>query len=307
MKDNFEYFNSKKTRREAMNCFAGLGFATLGIKVDKKIAKMPVIEWNAHIFSSKTDRYPIHPNAVYRPDLSIHPENPLAAYIKRLNDEKIDKAVIVHPEPYGDDHRLIIDCLNEEPERLKGTSLFYPKDLRSPQKLEQLVKDNPNIISTRFHAHRGKEFYMNSFDDDGVKALWKKAYELDLVVELHIGPNYGKQVAKLMKEFRGTKVLIDHLAEPHLGTAIEFSDILDLAAFDNTFMKLSGISHFATDAPNYESSLPFTSRVIKEFGPDKLIWGSGSTSIIDIHMADYSNENRAKVKGSNIQKLLNWK
>ena len=113
-----------------------------------------IVEWNAHIFSPDTQRYPLHPKATYRPDVSVHPPDPLAAYLQRLDDEGIDRAVVVHPEPYGDDHRLILECLEREPERLRGTSLFYPRDPDAPQKLAALVAREPKIIATRFHAYR---------------------------------------------------------------------------------------------------------------------------------------------------------
>lgn len=301
----------KMTRRKAMGTVAGFGLLGLGLSQRGWASmltplKTPIIEWNAHIFSPDTSKYPIHPKTTYTPDVSVHPNDALAVYLKRLEEEGIDRAVIVHPEPYGDDHRLIIDCLQREPKRLRGTSLFYPKDPEAPKKLESLVKQVPHIVSTRFHAHRGKETYLNSFEDQGVKALWKKAVDLDLVVELHIGPSYAAQAGMLIKEFKGCKVLIDHLAEPQLGTAVEFADVLELAKYPNVYMKLSGLGHFAEDEPFFESALPFTHRVIQEFGADRMVWGSGSPKIVDVHMADYSVNDRAKVKGGNIQQLLNW-
>ncbi len=295
-------------RRKALGSFAGISVLGMGIgwSNSRDLASIPVIEWNAHMFSSDTTSYPIHPMATYVPDLSTHPADPLVAYLGHLEEEKIDRAVIVHPEPYGDNHLLIIDCLKRRPNILRGTSLFYPKDPDAPKKLETLVHRVPHIVSTRFHAHRGKENYLNSFADDGPKALWKKAVDLGLVIELHIGPNYAAQAGKLIKEFKGSKVLIDHLAEPHLGSAVEYAEVLDLAKYPNVYMKLSGLDHFAEDGPYYESALPFTKRVIQEFGPERMVWGSGKPKIVDVHMASYSLNDRAKVKGGNIQKLLNW-
>ena len=127
-----------------------------------------------------------------------------------------------------------------------------------------------------------------------------------MVIELHIGPSYAAQAGKLIKEFKGSKVLIDHLAEPHLGSAVEYAEVLALAKFPHVYMKLSGLDHFAEDGPYYESALPFTKRVIQEFGPERMVWGSGTPKIVDVHMASYSIHDRAKVKGGNIQKLLSW-
>ena len=267
---------------------------------------VPVIEWNAHIFSADLRRYPFHENATYHPDVSRLLKDPLSIYLQRLQELKIDRAVIVHPEPYGDDHRLVLDCLKREPNKLRGTSLFYPRDENAPRKLLTLVKEEPRVVATRFHALKGNEKYLNSFADKGVRALWKQAFELDLVIELHIGPDYAQSASQAIKAFPGCKVLIDHLAEPHLGTAVEYADVLQLSQLPNVYMKLSGINHFSEDAPLYPSTKSFTSRVIAEFGPDRMVWGSGTPAIVDEHMATYSEADRAKVKGGNIVRLLDW-
>ena len=112
-------------------------------------------------------------------------------YAESLRLRGIDRAVVVHPEPYVDDHRVVLDVLERRPDWL-GTSLFYPRESDAPAKLEALVQQQPRIISTRFHAGRSYPAggnYFDSFADPGVRALWAKAVELDLVVELHIGPD----------------------------------------------------------------------------------------------------------------------
>jgi predicted TIM-barrel fold metal-dependent hydrolase len=265
-----------------------------------------VIEWNTHIFSADVERYPFPPQAVYRPNASNFLADPLGAYLQRMEREGVDRAVLVHPEPYGDDHRLVLDCLEREPERLKGTALFYPKDAEAPRKLAELVAGQPRIIAHRFHAHRGKEMYLDSFADRGVRALWEKSHELGLIIELHIGPNYAAQAADALRDYPDSTVLIDHLAEPGMGNAAEYADVLELAAFPNVYMKLSGLTHFAKDAPLYLSARPFTRRVIETFGPDRMVWGGNGPGLIDAHMPEYPEADRAKVKGDNLARLLGF-
>lgn len=272
----------------------------------KSVVKDQVIEWNAHLFSSDTTKYPFHPKATYQPDPGNYTSDPLGKYLEHLDQLGIDKAVVVHPEPYGDDHSLILDALKQSPDRLKGTSLFYPQDSGAPAKMLALVKENPNIVSTRFHAHRGKETYLKSFSEPGVRALWKQAVELDMIIELHIGPNYAQSATEAIRAFPGCKVLIDHLAEPHMGNAVEFADVLRMADFPNVYMKFSGLGHFADDGPAFLSARTFTSQVIKTFGPDRVVMGGVDPGTVDLHMEEYSDADRAKVKGNNLVELLNW-
>lgn len=265
-----------------------------------------IIEWNAHMFSADTERFPFHPRAAYRPGPSNLSPDPLADYLQRMKQEGIDRAVLVHPEPYGDDHLLILDCLRRKPDLFRGTCLFYPDDPKAPAKMETLVRDVPHMVATRFHAHRGKEQYLSSFADAGVRAIWEKAGELGLIIELHIGPNYAAQAAEAIRAYPDVKVLIDHLAEPHMGNAVEFAHVLDLASFDNVYMKLSGLNHFSKDAPLYHSAKPFTRRVVDAFGPDHLVWGSGTPGIVDAHLDQCSEADRNKVKGDNLARLLGF-
>lgn len=265
-----------------------------------------IVEWNEHMFSADDARYPFSPAAAYIPTGPMRKADPYAAYHARMAREGIDAAVLVQPEPYGDDHRLVLDCLAQDRAHLRVSSLFLPKDPDAPAKLADLVAREPGIVATRFHAHRGKEQYLENFADAGVRALWRQAGALDLFVELHIGPEYAAQAGEAIRAFPDVPVLIDHLAEPAYGTAEEYTHVLALAQFPNVYMKLSGLGHFAKDAPLYPDALPLTQRVVAAFGPDRLVWGGDTPAIVDAHMPGFSAAERAKVKGGTLATLLGF-
>ena len=285
---------------------------------------MVVIEWNAHLFHSDVERFPLYTRFTDGPPQkrvgevapdgaggwSIpHPSAEVSDdYAESLRLRGIDRCVVVHQEPYADDHSCVLNCLEKQPGWL-ATSLFSPRDPEAPAKLRALVATQPRIVSTRFHA--GHDYppgrnYFDSFADSGVRNLWAKAVELGLVVELHISPESGKEVLAVMREFPDTTVLIDHLACPDKGNAVDFADVLELASFPNVYMKLSCLEYFVDDAPLFASAVPFTQRVIEAFGADRMVWGGGMPAIVDAHMAGYSEADRAKVKGGNLERLLPW-
>ena len=263
-----------------------------------------IVEWNAHMFSRDQERYPFYPEAAYQPEASRLSPDPLADYLGRMDTMGIDRAVLVQPEPYGDDHSLILDCLYRGGERFKATCLFLPRDPDPASKLTDLVQAQPRIIALRFHAHRGKEMYLDSFDDLAVRDLWQRAGELGLVIELHIGPNYAQQVGRAVRDYPDFPVLIDHLAEPAMGTAQEYDDVLALGEYENVVMKLSGLPHCSNMPEPHLDLKALVTRVARAFGPDRLAWSSGSPHlIVDSLLDGWSEAERRKVKGLNLARL----
>jgi predicted TIM-barrel fold metal-dependent hydrolase len=266
-----------------------------------------IVEWNAHMFSSDVQRYPFHPQAAYLPPDERRSPDPVGAYLQRMETVGIDRAVLVQPEPYGDDHRLLLDCLDYDGERLKGACLFLPRDPDASAKLKSLVRREPRIVALRFHAHRGKEQYLDSFDDLAVRDLWRCAGELGLVIELHIGPNYARQVARAVADYPAFPVLIDHLAEPQMGTSDEYDHVLALGKHRNVTIKLSGLTHCSHTPEPHLDLKPLVTRLARAFGPERLAWSSGSPHlIVDSLLDGWSEQERAQVKGLNLARLAGF-
>ena len=178
-------------------------------------AATPVIEWNQHMFSSDVARFPFSPRGTYKPDVSRLSADPLADYQAHLKAFGIDRALFVHPEPYGDDHALVLDCLaRTAPAQFKATSMFFPKDDDAPAKLEALVKKHPRICSTRFHLHRGNTVLFRQL---------RRARRAGAVEEGG-GSEFGDRAGSrsqlcarcgcAIAAFPGCKVLIDHMCNP---------------------------------------------------------------------------------------------
>ena len=263
-----------------------------------------VVEWYTHMFSREQERYPLHPEAPYVPE---PPEgDPLDAQIAHMDREGIDRAVLVQPCPYWEDHRLILDCLAREPDRFKGVCVFRPKFADSPERLAEMVARQPLFVATRFHLLEGRNLGADSALDPGIQAIWRKALELGLIIEFNMDATHALPLANMLRDHPESTIVIDHLAEPHRSCVADYANLLDLARFDNVYMKLSGLSHFAADGPDFLSARPLTRRVIREFGPDRMVWGGDTPGVVDAHMPEYSEADRAKVKGDNLAGLLGF-
>ncbi|MEO7651008.1 MAG: hypothetical protein ABIZ80_11115, partial [Bryobacteraceae bacterium] len=64
-----------------------------------------LIDTHIHLFAADQARFPYHPKGPYKPG-----PQPLESYIGFASEAKIDHVVIVHPEPYQDDHRYLEYC-----------------------------------------------------------------------------------------------------------------------------------------------------------------------------------------------------
>src|SRR5215204_7437132 len=84
--------------------------------------RVPVVDTHLHCFAGKDDRrFPYHKDAPYQPADAATPEHLLTC----MTGSGTDFAVVVHPEPYQDDHRYLEHCLAVGKGKLKGTCLLF--------------------------------------------------------------------------------------------------------------------------------------------------------------------------------------
>ena len=131
------------TRREflktvgagAAGCLA-MGSSALPVLGESK-KNVPVVDTHLHCFAGADDaRFPYHKRAPYRPRQAASPQH----LLKCMDGAGVFFAVVVHPEPYQDDHRYLEYCLGVEKRRLKGTVLFFADRPGSVEKMPALVK-----------------------------------------------------------------------------------------------------------------------------------------------------------------------
>jgi predicted TIM-barrel fold metal-dependent hydrolase len=298
-------------RRDLLKTLAAVPFA-LGASNVLQAAqkKAPVIDTHLHCFAGKDDkRFPYHDKAPYRPDKPATPEH----LLKCMDGAGVAYAVVVHPEPYQDDHRYLEHCLEVSKGRLKGTCLFFADRPDGLKQMPALVKKWP-ILTLRIHAYAPER--LPPFGKPELKDLWKIAGSLGLAIQLHFEPRYAPGFEPYIKEFADIRVIIDHLGRPFQGKPEEHEVVVRWARFKNTVMKLSSIP--PKEKYPHRDIAPVIKQLTEAFGAERMIYGGGfdadatgdsyrqARERARSYLAHLSEADQAKVLGGTAAKLFRF-
>lgn len=257
------------SRRRVLQWSAAAGIASAAAQpaVAEESPRTPRVDSHLHCFAGKDDRrFPYHERAPYMPDKAATPEHLLAC----MKQAGVGFAVVVHPEPYQDDHRYLEHCLRMGQGRLKGTLLLFADREGSLEKLPELCRIL-DVISVRVHAYAPDR--LPPFGKPELRRLWTMAADHGLAVQLHFEPRFAPGFEPLIREFSKTRVIIDHLGRPFQGTPDEHAMVVRWARFDNTVMKLSAIPDKSTYP--HRDIAPVIRELTEAWGAERMIFGGG--------------------------------
>jgi len=236
-------------------------------------AESKPVDTHIHLFDPA--RFPYHPSATYKPKpetLDDYGAFAAGAY---------SHAIVVHPEPYQDDHRYLEYCFQNEPSKgfFLGTCLFDAFDPKTPARMEALIRKWPRrIVALRVHATNKQTTSSGpirdrDLADPRMAQTWAAAAKLGLAIQMHMTPMWAPAVNKLITATPGVRVIIDHLSRYAQGTPAEFEEVLKLANHPGVFMKFSGLSYSSKQPPPHADLQPLCRRIHKAFGEERIVWG----------------------------------
>jgi predicted TIM-barrel fold metal-dependent hydrolase len=268
------------------------------------------VDAHVHCFAGSKDKdYPYHKDAPYKPADAATPK----ALLEAMEGAGVAHAIIVHPEPYQDDHSYLEHCLKQDKKRLKGTCLFFASKQDAPKKLAALVK-KCSVVALRIHAYAPER--QPPFGKPQMKALWKQAADLGLAVQIHFEQRYAPGFEPYVKEFAKTTVIIDHLGRPFQGTPKEHKVVIDWGKHKNVVMKISSLPE-AEKYPHRKIA-PIVKSLSDAYGAERLIYGGGWSAGVSAkayraereriagYLAHLSADERAAVLGGNAAKLFGF-
>jgi predicted TIM-barrel fold metal-dependent hydrolase len=302
--------SSRISRRSLLGGLAGIAAAQ---------ERHPIIDTHIHLFDPA--RFPYHRNATYRP-----PAQPLEPYIEFVKQAKIDHTILVHPEPYQEDHRYLEYCLTHEPSPgfFKGTCLFDPIDPKTPARIRALADRHPGrIVALRIHEVRkpgtppptSGAIHDRDLRSPEMRETWRHVHEMGLAIQMHFIPYYAPQIGALAAQFPQMPVILDHLARSGQGTPAEYEEVLKLARFPKVYMKFSGVAYSSHEKFPYRDAKPVVRKAVDAFGPERMLWGGlghtmaeykQQTELFDEMLGFLNEHDRALIRGLNAKKLFQF-
>lgn len=272
--------------------------------------RTPRIDCHLHCFAGKDSaQFPYHERGPYQPAEAATPEQ----LLKCMREAHVDYAIVVHPEPYQDDHRYLEHCLAVGKGKLKGTLLLFADRPGSLEKLPDLRK-RLDVVAVRVHAYSPER--LPPFGKPELRRLWQLAGENQLAVQLHFEPRYAPGFEPLIREFADTRVIIDHMGRPLQGTPEEHAVVIRWSRFPNTIMKLSSLA--GTDANRERDIRPIIQRLTDAWGADRMIFGDSfgpettgesyarAFARAQTLLAHLSTADQAKILGGTAAKLFKF-
>lgn len=233
-----------------------------------------IVETHVHLFDP--ERFPYAPDAPYRP-----PAYPLESHLKLVAAAGLAHSVIVHPEPYQDDHRSLEYAFAHEPRPgyFKGVCLFDPLREDTPRRLRALLDRWPKrIVAMRIHETKmtpeaAGPIRNRDMKDARMLACWKALAAMKVDIQMHSIPGQAGNIRSLAEQVPETTVILDHMGRPGDGTEKEYDEVLRLAELPRVILKYSGWDMYKGDLNR------LTRRIYDAFGPNRMIWGTLGNTI----------------------------
>jgi len=237
------------------------------------------IDCHVHVFDPA--RFAFAADASYRPlPCECGTVDDLAAV---LDAHGIARAIIVTPTAgYGDDNACTLDALQRLGSRARGIARV-PVSI-APRAIDGLVECGVVGVRVDFVA-----LGLAPLDDPDFPRLLKALADRDLVLDVQAQGEQWNAIAPVLAR-ASTRVAIDHMGRPQPGRGVgapAFRAMLALSQTGRAVVKLSGADRFSCVAPPHADALPFAAAIVREFTPERLVWGSDWPFVRSVRRVDY--------------------
>ena len=217
-----------------------------------------------HLFGP-TARFPYAPERSYTP-----PEAPLEAVLHMHGIVGVERGVVVQGNAHGTDCSALLDALQREPGRLRGTAIVE-NDI-SDAELRRMA--DTGVRALRFHhMPHGKGFRSSGLEN--FAAMAPRMANLGLHAQFMIDANALGDALPCFKNWK-LPVMIDHMGNVDAAKGVNqpgFQLLCRQLAEGKVWAKVSGAYRISSQYPDYPDARAFHTALVQA-NPDQVVWGS---------------------------------
>jgi len=228
---------------------------------------MLIIDTHAHIYAEDEKRYPPIDKPLRPPGM----KGTLGDLRAASASHGVRAACLIQVSTfYGFDNRYICDSAKVSSDWAAGVCTLDPDDPHSPDLLSQYKREF-GIKGLR--SIPGKS---GRIGDEGVRNLWKKATDEGVVVNALIHSENAEGLGRMLADFPGLRVVLDHCLYPEIGAQYEaiLNEVLRLARFKNLYAKLTFVPTGSKQKYPCADLHDAVLKIVEAFGAERCVWGS---------------------------------
>ena len=231
-----------------------------------------IVDTHVHVWEIDPPKYPVGPTA---PTWNSYPDEPGTAdeLLAEMDVHGVDWTVLVQTSWSTWDNGYIADSVERFPNRFIGHGLIDPQDPNNAEQVRYWINER-GLAGFRLHPmyYPDEKILLTRQNEP----MWEEIALLDAVIQFHLRAEFADQVAVIADRHPSLKLILDHMGYPQIdANPAEFQPIVDLARYDNMYLKLSDVAGRSSQDFPYIDVQPFIEKLVNSFGAERMVWGTG--------------------------------
>ena len=231
-----------------------------------------IVDTHVHVWEIDPPRYPVGPTA---PGWNSYPDEPGTAdeLLAEMDANGVDRTVLVQTSWSTWDNGYIADSVTRFPNRFIGHGLIDPQNPNNAEHVRYWMTER-GLVGFRFHPiyYPGEEILLTRQNE----LMWEELARLDAIIQFHLRAEVANQVAVIAERYPSVRLILDHMGYPQVETGeAAFQPIVDLAGYDNVYVKVSDVAGRSKQGYPYVDVHPFIQKLVRAFGAARMVWGTG--------------------------------
>jgi predicted TIM-barrel fold metal-dependent hydrolase len=231
-----------------------------------------IVDTHVHVWEIDPPKYPIGPTS---PNWNSYPDEPgtVDELLAEMDVHGVDWTVLVQTSWSTWDNGYIADSVERFPNRFIGHGLIDPQDPNNAEQVRYWIKER-GLAGFRLHPmyYPDEKILLTRQNEP----MWEEIASLDTVIQFHLRGEFADQVAVIADRYPSLKLILDHMGYPQVDAdEAEFQPIVDLARYNNMYLKLSDVAGRSSQDFPYTDVHPFIEKLVGTFGAERMVWGTG--------------------------------